>query len=477
MERFESNYESIRKQLEGRDSQSLCVIDTLTGEKWLYGSFSQRTRALSKYLLDKNIRELIVREDNSFELCLLYFACAFSLTVIIPIDPEKESAEVEKIKEIHPEASFWDRGTIKEIAKELVWADEKTELCWRETDFDRLFLVTYTSGSTGEPKGVKHNLGNLLFSAKAFAQHLQYGEEVVMGHCMPMTYMAGILNTVFLPFLVGGVIAILPRFSMQNAFGFWGKVKETKINTLWLSPTMLRILNMTDKKAAMKEYFHENNMKISVGTAPLDIALRKDVEEKYDINLFQSYGLSETLFITSEIPGARSAYHTVGPLLPGVSVEFAEDKEIQLVVPWMFLGYTNADSSSYFDKDRYLTGDLGAFEGDSLIIIGRKKDLIVKGGYNINPSDIENCLIEEGLVSECAVVSADIKGEESIVCCVVPKDSFSEEVCNETIVRKNGKHCRVDIFERYSSLPKNLNGKLDKPKIREEVRGKYGSKS
>ncbi len=465
----------ITEKLMLREDTSPCVFETLTGRQWTSADFASVVYALADLLEKDFSKEILVCEDNCAELMFLYFAGMFAGKVIIPIDPEKEQGEVEHICQIHPEADYLKRGELAELVKKLNYSAFPNRLDWNEVDMDSLFLITYTSGSTGEPKGVMHTAGNLFATADSFAESLEYSSAIRMGHCMPMTYMAGILNTLLMPYYVGGCTVILPRFSMKYAFDFWKTIQSAQVDTIWLSPTMLRIVNMLDKKGMMREYFHACDMKISIGTAPLDKNLREDFEAKYGIRLYQSYGLSETLFISTEVPSDEGSGNTVGKLLRGVDLVFASDGEILLDVPWMFLGYTNVDTSPYMNGKRYLTGDLGKYEGEKLTITGRKKELIVRGGYNINPRDIEKCVLEQGIATECAVISVVMKGEEAIVCCLVPAEGFDALTCNGVVVSTLGKHCRIDVFEKMKSLPKNLNGKIDKLKIKEEMSKKYGS--
>lgn len=469
--------DSVIEQLNSYANERTVIIDSTNNREYNNLQFCKKLNGLSRYISQEVEEGIIVCADNSFELVLLYFACMVSGKVIIPVDPEKESGEISKIIELHDKAEFWAQGKLSAVVGVIEESQEKAVISWNDIDTEKLYLITYTSGSTGNPKGVCHNIKNLFWAAQEFAEQLGYDERTVMGHCMPMTYMAGILNTIVMPYISGGCIVVLPRFSMKNAFTFWDTIKRNQVNTLWLSPTMLRILNLIDKKGDMKSYFHLVRMKISVGTAPLDKALREEVESKYEWRIYQSYGLSETLFISTETLDEKISNHTVGRLLPSVKLQYAPDGEILIDVPWMFLKYTNVDTGQYMYKGSYLSGDLGHVNKDAnLIIRGRKKDLIVKGGYNVNPGDIENFLTDNRIVSECAVVSLNIRGEEMIAACYTAEKAVDFFDINRQITEQLGKHCRIDYLDRVQVLPKNLNGKVDKLKIKKEMELKYGTK-
>lgn len=467
------SFEDIIKKIEDRKNKTV-VIDAITNRIYDQNNFSKDILTLTSYLKSINNEKIIIRENNSYDLLIAFFATMFSNKIIIPVDPEKEEIELARIRQIHFEAKFVDVGEIRNIMETQAVSDGK--LPWDQVNKDRLYLITYTSGSTGEPKGVMHSIKNLFLAAYAFGEKMKYSAATVMGHCMPMTYMAGILNTIIMPYVMDGSIVILPRFSMTNAFEFWNRVKLYNINTLWISPTMLRIVNLIDKKGVMREYFHDVCMKISVGTAPLDSKLRDEFEKKYDTRLYQSYGLSETLFISTEVLEEQKSKHTVGQLLPDVELLIEKDGEIEISVPWLFIGYTNIDTKLYIKDNKYISGDLGKMVGDNLIITGRKKDLIVKGGYNINPRDIEKLMIENNMVYECAVVPVNINGEELIGAYIVSSDDIKLNQINEFIVKAMGKHNKIDYMEKVMDIPKNLNGKIDKTRIAKELEQKYDYK-
>lgn len=447
--------------------ERIVIHDSLSDKVTSYKSFSRKVKWLVKAINEHNVQEIILKLDNSEELLIMYFVAMFSGIIIIPVDPEKEDEEICRIKRQHPNAMFVRKNTVDEWMYNF---DNKFDegIDFSEIVLEKSFLITYTSGSTGNPKGVVHSFDSLFLAANSFGKMMCYDERIIMGHCMPMTYMAGILNTIILPFIFGGTIVLLPRFSAKDVFQVLDGIRKNSINAIWFSPMMLRMISLLDRRSELKEYFHRANIKISVGTAPLDIALRKKFESKYDVKIYQSYGLSETLFLSTEISKKANTYHTVGYVLPEVTMNFLQDGEISVDVPWMFKKYIGADNSEYFIDNFYLTGDLGMISKENLLITGRKKEIIVKGGYNINPYDIENLLIEKGIVLECAVVSVVVYGEERIVVyCVAEKDLLIQDI-NKVVCEKMGKHYRLDFLKCVNILPKNLNGKIDRMKIKKD---------
>ena len=142
--------------------------------------------------------------------------------------------------------------------------------------------------------------------------------------------------------------------------------------------------------------------------------------------------------------------------------------EIRIDVPWMFLGYSNENTSDYFEDNKYKSGDLGKVDNQNrLYITGRIKDLIVKGGMNISPTQIEKSLTRYEQISECAVAGVMVKEEENIACWYVLKKDLelSHVEVNNLLEKELGRHCRIDFFRQINEIPKNLNGKIDKKKL------------
>lgn len=464
-----NNAEFVIRMLECPFEQDF--IYNLQEKKWYtYGQIWRSAIHIADFFREENVSEVAVILENGIKLFTTYFACMLANVVIIPIDPQKSSLEIEHILKNHPSAlRITSEDELPEITDDIAnYAVIKRKL--ELVDFEKPYMVTYTSGSTGQAKGVIHSLKNIFLAAIEFGEKIDLDEKYIMCHTMPMTYMAGILNTIFKPFLMHSKIAIFPRFSVMTAISFWKNVRELNINAFWFSPTMLNILLTVDRKGDMKEYFRARETIFCVGTAPLFPQLKEKFETRYGVSLLQSYGLSETLFISTRIPGKIADNNSVGTVLDSVEIQFSENEEILVSVPWMFMGYSNENTSDYFEGQYYLTGDLGENRDNNLFITGRKKDLIIRGGMNISPKQIEEVLLESALVRECAVASVIENNEEYILCWYVLNNHIENVAValNKIIIERLGKAYKVDQFIAKKELPKNLNGKMDKELLKKE---------
>lgn len=455
------------------------VTDAVTGNKYTYSQCLGLARQISVYLQSLGGDSVAAILENGYPLFVLYFACMFANITMIPIDPQKGAKEIQKIMDNHRGIPVicdnskitgnYDVFRTQDFFKYDDIEEIEMQALWDSINFEKVYMITYTSGSTGEAKGVKHSLKNLFWSAISFGEEMNYGEQSVLCHTMPMTYMAGILNTILLPFIMHSKIVLFPRFSVMSAIHFWKKVVHYRVNTFWLSPTMLNILLTVDKKSDMKEYFMQNQSVFSIGTAPLYPELKSAFESRYGVVLYQSYGLSETLFLSTAPKKCKVLESSVGKLLNETDLKFADDGEILINVPWMFLGYSNKNEEEFFIKGYYMSGDFGELKNSNLFITGRKKDLIVRGGMNISPAQIEKEIYRCPDIKECCVAGVVINGEEQTVCWYIAQTSEYKELehqININLINSFGINYKVDCFKKVESIAKNLNGKTDKNEMK-----------
>ncbi len=472
------------EMLRARDFTQIFMIDAIKGREYSYDMFFEKCLKIADMFSDiSNDRQIVAVMENSFELVLLYFAMIFTDKHITVIDPQKGKEEITKIiTEIespyvisHDSKGFLD---ILDSENELHIEDikEKTIQGIAERDFDSLFLVTFTSGTSGNTKGVKHSLSNLLMTAIALHDKVDISPDSRLLHLMPMTYMAGILNSLFYPFIVGASVVITERFSIMSARKFWKTVQTYEVNLFWLSPSMLMMIDQLDRGNIGEEYCKTHKLTFLIGTAPLTNEMRRKFNDRYHVCVYASYGLSETLFISveNEATLSRSGINCVGELLEGVECMIADSGELYLDVPWMYLGYTNENTDEYFDGRFYKSGDLVKIENDCLYITGRNKDLIIKGGMNISPALIENIVNRDHRIQESVVIGVHDRCGEEKVCCAYTRRvedtdmAVFESELKKTVLEELGKNYSIDYLWEMKEIPRNINGKVDKNELRRQ---------
>lgn len=463
------------------NSESICIHT--------YDSFIQRTIQLCSYLqkLGFQNKKILTVLDNSIYSLELVFACFLLQATIIPVDPFRGKPEIKKIISIaNPDLIILDHNENADLSEiQKLFVDQiikevdtvkKTDVdvirLIKNTSLDYPYLISYTSGTMGLPKGVVHSLKNLITSALSLNTLFHFCDGNRFYHNLPMAYMAGILNLFILPMICGSSLVIGSRFSFTTLSKFWPEVIKTKANTFWLIPIEISLLCQYDRNLDGRSYCINNDLVILSATAPLSPDVKEKFESKYNREIYESYGLSETLFISSNCPeyGAKSG--CAGKILPDVDIKLEEDGEILISVPWMFKYYDGEDGASI--NGFFPSGDIGIISKDGFLKISdRKKDLIIKGGLNISPRTIELFLQKNKYFSDSVIigVSDGIFGEK-IICyysSTVGKmsDSSLKEI-NNNLVKSIGTIYSIDQFIYTNTIPYNVNGKIDKKSLKQQ---------
>lgn len=475
------------KDLLTENWKEVFLVDGINDKQIHYSEFFSMVlrgkEQLQKYGLKEN-DIICLFLHNSLEFLILLFSSLLLQLTVVPIDVTKGKTDIQEILNamrysivIHDKEidSVFNKIHINDFTSSLNQQHESdfSQLdIFTKVNYDKLFLITFTSGSTGKAKGVMHSMNNLMSSAIEFASKFQFNSTNVFYHNLPMSYMAGILNLIVLPFISGSKIIIGERFDITNAMKFWDLPIKYSANTFWFTPTILSILLKLDRGTKGAQYGLANKIIGCVGTAPLALRTKNDFQKKYGIHLYESYGLSETLFVSTNYPN-NDLENSVGIPLNGTTLDFANDNEILLSVPWMYLGYVNVETESYFVNKLYLSGDLGEIKDGHLRITGRKKDVIIRGGINISPKKTEDLIYDMSIFDEITVLglSDDYLGEKT-VCFYSTKaansmDDTTTKNLNQKVINLLGRDYQIDEFVQLEQIPKNSNGKIDKPKIRE----------
>jgi long-chain acyl-CoA synthetase len=499
-----------------RRAEQVFLVDANTGREITYGEFHRQACALAAELCQRGLRKgdrVGVILPNCCELAVLYFACIYVGAVIVPVNPALSKGETrfivgsskpalivacssnaESVREFHQNVLALQTGRAANRSAnggDAIKIDELQEaknfVPLESADTDDLVVIMYTSGTSAKPKGLAHKLGRMFRNALAFASAQRIDEESRFYLTLSMAYMGGFYNLLLLPFLCGASVVVDHVFDARSSVHFWEKAKKNKVNTLWMAPTVLSILLRMDRGRTGEEFCRGSVRHVFVGFAPLSLKVKNEFESRYGVRLIENYGLSETLFVTARSAEALGGSGYVGEPLPGVALRIVNDDgeqtapgvdgEVQILTPDLMAGYLDSDgrllemnSSAWF-----ATGDVGHLdESSSLLITGRKKDIIIRGGVNISPAAIEEVLMHVGGVAEVAVVSIphELYGED-IVAVLKMEPGAEVEVTLEMAAayakRNLAQHQQPARYMAIDELPRTASGKVQKSRIRELV--------
>ena len=300
-------------------------------------------------------------------------------------------------------------------------------------DLERVALLLYTSGTTGNPKGVMLTFNNLESNIKAVREIDLVNDSDRVLAILPYHHILPLNLTMLMPMYFGTFLVILEELSSEalktalkkhrisviigvpRVWEMLHKAIMGKINSSSLTKKIFNICKKIDNLTLSKKVFKKVSdelggcMRVVVsGGAKLDPEISADFKA-LGLPIIEGYGLTETSPIIAFNRPNNNVLGSAGQLIPDVEVKIAQDEEILVRGANVMKGYYNNPKATAeaIDSDGWFhTGDLGKFEGDSLFIIGRKKEMIVlSNGKNINPGDIESAILKEtDLIKEIAVM-------------------------------------------------------------------------
>lgn len=348
-----------------------------------------------------------------------------------------------------------------------------------EVDDEDTAIVLYTSGTTGKPKGAMLTHKNIYSNAKDTADYLTINGEDRVIAALPMFHVFCLTVSLNAPLMNGGTVLIIPKFSPQEVF----KVASEQHATIFAGvPTMYNYLLQSG--AGHKDDFAGIRMCISGGSS-MPVALLKNFEEMFNVRISEGYGLSEASPVTCFNPLDQprkpgSIGRNIMNVENKVVNEFGEEAavgevgELAVCGPNVMKGYYKLDEETEMAlRDGWLyTGDMARMDDEGYFyIVDRKKDMILVGGYNVYPREVEEVLYEHPSIAEAAVIGAPHpETGESVSCFVVTKDStLNEDVLLEFCKAHLAKYKVPSSIEFLEELPKNTTGKILRKSLREKV--------
>ncbi|HDO21502.1 MAG TPA: alpha/beta fold hydrolase, partial [Nitrospirae bacterium] len=341
---------------------------------------------------------------------------------------------------------------------------------------DGVAVIIYTSGTTDNPKGVMLTHDNLFSNVTSWLEIIKQDSQDTMLIGLPIFHIFGLTLTLLTTFYTGGRCVIMSRFTPEGAIELIQRYKATIFPGV---PTMFaQILNLQDVDVSK---LISLRFCISGGATMPDEILNA-FQKRFKVPILEGYGLTEASPLVAINPHGEQKIGSVGLPVPGIEVKVIDDNKVEVkagkVGEIVVRGknimkgyYKMPDITGKAVQDGWLyTGDLGKMDGVGyLYIVDRKKDLIITGGYNVFPKEVEKVILSNPEVSETAVIGIPdpVKGE-IIKAFVVLKE---EARCNEEDIIKYCKE-RIapfkcpKIVEIVQSLPKNATGKIFKKALR-----------
>ncbi|MFU1477878.1 malonate--CoA ligase [Roseovarius sp. C7] len=343
---------------------------------------------------------------------------------------------------------------------------------------DDLAAFLYTSGTTGRSKGAMLTQSNLLSNAVTLTQYWQFTDTDVLLHALPIFHTHGLFVASNVTLLAGGAMIFLPRFDLDDMIA-----QMPRATTMMGVPTFYT--RLLDDPRFTGDLTKHMRLFIS-GSAPLLAETHVQFEDRTGHRILERYGMTETNMNTSNPYDGDRRAGTVGFPLPGVELKVTDPDtgktlsdgevgQIEVRGPNVFKGYwqmPEKTAAELREDGFFITGDLGKIDADGYVhIVGRNKDLIISGGYNIYPKEIELVLDDQPGVLESAVIGVPHPDfGETVLGIIVPEKGTSPDLdatmqaVGQALARF--KHPRKLILR--DELPRNTMGKVQKNVLRDE---------
>ncbi|BCV20959.1 long-chain-fatty-acid--CoA ligase [Moorella sp. Hama-1] len=476
-------------------------------ERITYSQLDREVDSLARGLLDLGLQHqqrVAVLLGNCPDFFRAYFAITRAGGTVIPLNPLFKGVEIKYILNDGQVAilittrSFlpviegvWSQ--ISSLQKVIViggetegevvtWDDllaRPAEPVVVEIKEDDIAACLYTSGTTGKPKGAMLSHGNLVFDTLATAEHIEVGPEENHLCVLPLFHAFAQTVCMLLPIYTGASITIMAQFRPDSVL----KEIGAKGVTLFAGvPAMYAAIlsTITDPRA-----FDLSSLRLCFsGGAPMPVEIMRLFEEQYGITVIEGNGPTETSPVAYANPlhGVRKP-GSVGLPLKGVRVKIVDDNDQELPVdtvgeicvqgPNVMQGYLNQPEATAeaMKGGWFHTGDLGKIDADGYVyIVDRKKDMLIIGGLNVYPREVEECLYQHPAVAEAAVIGVRdaLRGE-------IPKAFIVLRPGRKATPREFITFCRERLANYkcprqvalVESLPKTVTGKIDKKQLRE----------
>ncbi|HET8748177.1 MAG TPA: malonyl-CoA synthase [Ramlibacter sp.] len=480
------------------------AVETDSGLHYSWSDLERGTAMIANLLQSLGIEEgarIAVQVEKSVEAAMLYLATLRAGYVFLPLNTAYQKAEIEYfVGNAEPAVVVCTPGNFGWVSKIAFQAgtqhvftlgDDRTgsllERAAMQSDRqtpvakggDDLAAILYTSGTTGRSKGAMLTHGNLLSNAEVLKDYWGWKEGDVLIHALPIFHVHGLFVALHGALLNGSRILWFAKFDPKKV------IERLPDATVFMGVPTLYVRMLAEPALTPQAC---RNMRLFIsGSAPLLMETFSAWKERTGHTILERYGMSETIMLTSnpyfEAEGERRG-GTVGFPLPGVSVRVRDDQghdvpvgeigNIQVKGPNVFKGYWRMPEKTKeeFTEDGWFkTGDVGRIDELRYVtIVGRSKDLIISGGYNVYPAEVEGYINELPGVAESALVGVPHPDFGEVgVAVVVPRPGAQLDA-EQIIATLKGQLANFKIPKRcfvVEELPRNTMGKVQKNLLRD----------
>jgi len=474
-----------------------------------YGELMQEAEHAAVILMSLGVSvgdKVAIALPNWHEAVILYLAAARLGAVLVPFNPKYRSHEMKhilgnseaKLVFVCEEFDNVDCETIRPLVKEIVTVRYRKphfrsyEDLFRETSSAKLpavqleasdiFCILYTSGTTGTPKGALITHHALVQSGITIGESMRCTERDVFLVLAPIFHVFGLGCNLLSAISCGSRMVLLDKFKAAKALEL---IQEEKVTIQHAVPSML---NLELKDPDFHNYDLSSLRAGMTGAAPCPPEIVRAVREDLGMVLSISYGATETctLTITEYDDEEERIYHTIGKAVDGVAIKivneqreeikFGEVGEIACRGFGVMKGYYRMPEQTAEVLDAagwFYTGDLGSMDGQGYITyVGRKKELIIRGGFNIYPQEIEGLLQKHPKILESAVVGLPDPVMGEIACAAVrlkPDENADPEEIIAYLKPQIAPYKLPSKVVFMHELPATASGKIQKVKLRERI--------
>ncbi|MGY4750629.1 malonate--CoA ligase [Pannonibacter sp. Q-1] len=484
-------------------------IETLDGRSWTYQDMMDQSGKLAGVLIELGVEpgdRVAVQVEKSAEALMLYLACVRAGAVYLPLNTAYTLAELDyfisdaeprlvvcapKAREgLEPVAAKY--GARVETLDDTGGGSLMDKVTGKPADFadvqrgpDDLAAILYTSGTTGRSKGAMLSHDNLLSNAATLREYWRFTSGDRLIHALPIFHTHGLFVASNVIMLSGASMYFLSKFDPEAVL----RLMQSASVLMGVPTFYVRLLQ---SEGLTKEATARMRLFIS-GSAPLLADTHRQFEEATGHRILERYGMTETNMNTSNPYEGERVAGTVGFPLPGVSLRVTDPETgasvadgetgmIEVKGPNVFQGYWRMPEKTraeFRDDGFFITGDLGKIDERGYVhIVGRGKDLVISGGYNIYPKEVETEIDQLAGVVESAVIGVAHPDFGEGVTAIVVRQKGANLAETDVLAKLQDRLARYKQPKRVifvDELPRNTMGKVQKNVLRDTYAGLYQS--